>query len=53
MARLPHPEKQTGRRVAPLPNGGDRKSAQFKELKRISDPADWTPLIGKRMLNEI
>jgi len=27
-------EKQTGRRAAPLPNGGDRKSAQFKELKK-------------------
>jgi hypothetical protein len=26
-----HIEDQSGRQVAPLPNGGDRKSAQFKE----------------------
>ena len=27
-------EKQSGRRTAPLPNGGDRKSAQFKEDRK-------------------
>jgi len=27
-------EKQTGRRAAPLPSGGDRKSAQFKEKQQ-------------------
>lgn len=27
-------EKQSGRRATPLPNGGDRKSVQFKENQK-------------------